>query len=82
VSHGSLQFTAAQETSLKNANVTVPLSSLFRTWYHNSASLAFGSQLIVAIPISVQGETGVIGGVMVTFTNGAGTSPRVTASLQ
>jgi hypothetical protein len=82
VQQGALQFTAAQGTELNNSTVTVPLASLFSTWYQNSASVAFGSQFTVAIPISVQGATSVISSVTVTLTNGVATSAPVTASLQ
>jgi hypothetical protein len=82
VEKASLQFTAAAGSTLNNATVSVPLSTVFSTWYQNSASIPFGSQFTVAVPIPVQGTATVINGVSVTLTNSAGTSTAVNATLQ
>ena len=82
VDKATLQFTAAAGSTLNNATVSVALSSVFGTWYQNSASIPFGSQFTVAVPIPVQGTADIITGVSVTLTNSAGTSTPVNATLQ
>jgi hypothetical protein len=73
------QLNPAPGASLTSSTFTVPVSSLFTTWYQSSASTAFGSQFTYAQPFTVIGDTNQIASVTVTLTNSAGTSASATS---
>jgi len=73
------QLNAAPGGSFTSSAITVPVSSLFTSWYQSSASTAFGSQFTYTQPFTVIGNTNEIQSVTVTLTNSSGTSAPVTS---
>lgn len=73
------QLNAAPGGSFTSSVLTVPVSSLFTTWYQSSASSTFGSQFTYAQPFTVIGDTNQIASVTVTLTNSTGTSISTTS---
>ena len=73
------QLNAAPGGSFTSSVITVPVSSLFTTWYQSTAATAFGSQFTYAQPFTVIGDTNEVQSVTVTLTNSAGTSASATS---
>jgi len=70
-------FTAPTGTQLASADVTVPLTSAFTTWYNSSNSIPFGSTFAMTVQFSFTGppgETVPYTTVTVTLTNSVGAS--------
>jgi large repetitive protein len=70
-------FTSPTNTQLAAADVTVPLTSAFTSWYGSAASNAFGSQFTMTVQFSFTGPPGTtvpFTAVTVTLTNSVGTS--------
>jgi hypothetical protein len=74
------QLNPAPGGSFTSSTITVPLSSLFTTWYQSAASATFGSQFTFTQPFTVIGDTNQIQSVTVTLTNSAGTSVSMTSN--
>jgi len=74
-------FTAASGTQFTGpATFTVPLSSLFSTWFSSAEGQSNGSMFLLTVPFTISGDTGVLQSVSVTLTNSVGTSVPATAS--
>ncbi len=70
-------FTSPTGTTLASADITVPLTSAFTTWYASSASIPFGSTFAMTVQFSFTapvGETVPYTTVTVTLTNSVGAS--------
>jgi hypothetical protein len=70
-------FTSPTGTTLASADITVPLTSAFTTWYGSSASVPFGSTFTMTVQFSFTGpvgETVPYTTVTVTLTNSVGAS--------
>jgi hypothetical protein len=70
-------FTSPTGTTLASADITVPLTSAFTTWYGSSASTPFGSTFTMTVQFSFTGPTGETvpyTTVTVTLTNSVGSS--------
>ncbi len=70
-------FTAPTGTQLASADITVPLTSAFTTWYGSAASIPFGSSFTMAVQFSFTGPAGQTvpyTTVTVTLTNSVGAS--------
>jgi hypothetical protein len=81
VTQASFAFTAATGANLQTTQVTVPVDSVFTTWYTGNSSPQFGSQFLYTQPFTVQGEVSDITSVSVTLSNATGTSAAVSASF-
>jgi hypothetical protein len=82
LTQATLVFNPASGGSLTGTSVTVPLTATMSAWYQSAAAAAFGSQFVVTVPLTVQGDVSAIGSVTVTVTNTQGNSAPITASLQ
>ena len=70
-------FTSPTGTTLASADITVPLTSAFTTWYGSSASIPFGSTFSMTVQFAFTapvGETVPYTTVTVTLTNSVGAS--------
>lgn len=70
-------FTSPTGTTLASADITVPLTNAFTTWYGSSASTPFGSTFTMTVQFSFTGpvgETVPYTTVTVTLTNSVGAS--------
>src|SRR5258706_9310775 len=70
-------FTSPTNTQLASADVTVPLTSAFTTWYGSAASNASGSQFTMTVQFTFTappGTTVPFTAVTLTLTNSKGTS--------
>jgi len=79
------QFTPTTSAPLTTTDFTIPLTSVFTTWYNSSASTAFGSQFTMTVPFSFShppGTTFPCLGVSVTLTNSKGSSVPSGTSCQ
>jgi large repetitive protein len=72
VTQATFRFTFSNGQT--SSDVTVPLSSIFTTWYKDPASAQFGSGFKYVQPFSVQGDTTMVTSVQVTLTNSVGSS--------
>lgn len=81
VSQAKFTFTAAQGSSLQSADITVPVGSVFTTWYNDAASKQFGSMFLYVQPFSVQGGVSGLASVTVTLSNSVGASQPATANF-
>jgi hypothetical protein len=82
VSQAIFHFNPATGANLQTTDVTIPVSSLFSTWFQSSAVTAFGSQFLFTQPFTVQGDTQSISSVTVTLVNSQGNSQPATAPIQ
>ncbi len=74
-------FTPASGVNLQTTTVTIPVATIFSTWYASSAAAAFGGQFSFSQPFNVTGTTSAVSSVSVTLTNGDGTSSAVSATV-
>ncbi len=79
VQQATFTFTAASGTSLAEKSVTVPVTSLFQTWYSNADSAPYGSSFTYTQTFTISGSAAGIASLGVTLTNAQGTSAVVTA---
>lgn len=75
-------FTPRPGSNLQTTQITVPVESLFTQWFTSTASAQFGSQFILTLPFTIQGDTSAVASVSVTLVNRLGTSNSLTATLQ
>jgi hypothetical protein len=75
-------FTAAPGANLQTTTLTVPVDSLFTSWFSNAASGPFGGQFTLTLPFNVQGDVSAIVSVTVTLVSNAGNSTPLTANVQ
>ncbi len=81
VTQAVFTFTPTAGANLQTTQVTVPVESVFTTWYTGSTSLQFGSSFVYTQPFTVQGNVSDIASVSVTLTNDSGTSAAVSANF-
>ncbi|HEY3835032.1 MAG TPA: IPT/TIG domain-containing protein, partial [Bryobacteraceae bacterium] len=74
------QLNAAPGGSFTSSTITVPISTIFTTWYQSAASATFGGQFTYTQPFTVIGDTNQVQSVTVTMTNSAGTSISMTSN--
>jgi hypothetical protein len=67
------QFKSSSGT-LTQSQITIPIGSLFGTWFQDPASARFGSQFLFVQPFNVQGDATAITPDTVTLTNGVGST--------
>jgi len=83
MSQAVFQFNAASGATLQPASLTVPLGSLFSTFYQSNppGQTGTGSQFVYTQPFTVSGSAAITS-VTVTMANTAGTSQAATATVQ
>jgi hypothetical protein len=73
----NIGFTAAAGVTLASVSATVPLATVFTTWYQNAASAAYGSQFSLTMPFTYTNSTIPLTSVTVQLTNAQGNSNSV-----
>ncbi len=81
VTQAKFTFAAASGSSLQSPEVTVPVGSMFTTWYNDAASKQFGSMFQYVQPFNVQGDLSSLASVTVTLSNSVGASQPATANF-
>ena len=76
---GQFHFTAAAGSSISDADITVPASALFATWYTTAGSQTYGSNFLYSQTFNLSQDQSTIGSVTVTLTNTVGISTSITA---
>ena len=76
--HGELQFNG---TNLGTTTLSVPVNTIFASWYQSSAAGQYGSNFTYTQPFTTSNPQAVTS-VTVTLVNGVGTSPAAGATLQ
>lgn len=71
-------FTAASGQTLQASQATIPLGTLFATWYQDPANTAYGSQFLLTQPFTIQGDANSVLPQSVTLSNRVGST---TASI-
>jgi hypothetical protein len=79
VSSGSFTFEVSSGNTLSQAQITVPLTSAYDTWFNSTASNATGGQFQLTVPFSVTGNATAVTKVTVTLTNSKGASAAVSS---
>jgi len=80
VSSGIFTFTVSSGNTLSVANLVVPLTSAYATWFNNISSNATGGQFKLTVPFSVtQGSAMAVTKVSVSLSNVQGTSATVSS---
>jgi len=80
MTQATFHLNAAPGGSFTTTDFTIPLSTLFTTWYQSAASASFGSQFSYAQAFNVIGDINQIQSVTVTLTNSAGASVTMTTN--
>ena len=78
VTQAVYSFTAAAGQTLQTSQATIPLDTLFGTWYQDAANTVYGSQFVLTQPFSIQGDANSVIPQTVTLTNRVGS---VTANI-
>ena len=78
VTQAVYSFTAASGQTLQTSQVTIPLDTLFGSWYQDPANTVYGSQFVLTQPFSIQGDANSVIPQNVTLTNRVGS---VTANI-
>ena len=71
-------FTPASGKSLKTTDITVPLNSVFQTWYGSPDSNPFGTNFKYTQPFTLDGDAGDVDTVTIIMVNSAGLSVPAT----
>lgn len=79
VATANFQFTPATGANLQTTQVSVPVQTIFTSWYQSSQASQYGSNFTYTQQFQVQGDPTTIASVTVTLTNQQGTSQPVTA---
>ncbi|MDX2178050.1 MAG: IPT/TIG domain-containing protein [Bryobacteraceae bacterium] len=82
ISEGTFRFTAASGGSLATSELTIPLATLFNSWFQSAASFQFGSRFTVTIPFNLPNARTQVAAVSVTLTNRQGASSAVNAVFE
>jgi hypothetical protein len=69
-------------SDLQTTQLTIPLKDLAGSWYQSAASSAFGSQFMLTLPFTIQGNAAGIGSVSVSLANDQGNSVPASANFQ
>lgn len=72
ITGAAFRFTPAPGSSLGTTEVTVPVASVFETWFASAESRQYGGQFLLVVPFTLQGSAGALASVQVTLTNNAG----------
>ena len=80
VSSAVFDFTAATGDTLATNTLTIPVSTIFSTWYSDAASDAYGSTFTYTQTFNTSGDASTVGEVKVTLTNSVGVSAASTSS--
>jgi hypothetical protein len=74
VTQAVFAFSAASGQTLQQgaSQITVPVDTLFRTWYQDPANSAYGSQFVLTQPFTIQGDANAVNPQSVTLTNRIG----------
>ncbi|HWQ56206.1 MAG TPA: putative Ig domain-containing protein [Bryobacteraceae bacterium] len=81
ISEAIFRFAPAAGTTITSAEVSVPVQSMFTTWYNNPDSRAYGSQFTFTQPFTINGESTSVIGVSAILVNTAGRSESVSATM-
>ena len=76
-----VQLTPTAGTALQTTELTIPLTDLANSWYQSSVAAPFGSQFVLTLPFTVQGNTTGIDSASVRLVNAQGTSAPATAKF-
>jgi hypothetical protein len=79
LTQATFQFSGG--TNLQTPSATVPLGATGAAWYQSSASVPFGSQFLLTVPFTIQGDQNAVTNVSVTIANASGTSTAVSAPV-
>ncbi|PWU02880.1 MAG: hypothetical protein C5B51_20150 [Terriglobia bacterium] len=82
VTQATFHFNGAAGADLQTTDLTMPVASMFNSWFQSTAVTAFGSQFLFTQSFTVQGDTQAIASVTVTLSNAQGNSQQFTAALQ
>jgi hypothetical protein len=74
VTEAVFRFSAAGNTTLRNAEITVPVGELFTRWFGDNAAADFGSQFTFTQPFNIEGNSASVTPVSVTLTNRLGST--------
>jgi large repetitive protein len=80
MSQAVFQFNAASGANLQTTSLTIPLTTLFSSFYQTAVPGPTGSQFVYTQPFTVNGSAGITS-VAVTMTNSSGASPAATATI-
>lgn len=72
ITGATFRFTPAPGATLGTAEVSVPVSSVFQSWFAGEESRQYGGQFLLVVPFTLQGSAGALASVQVTLTNSAG----------
>ncbi len=79
MTNATFQFSGA---NLATTSLTIPVGTLFSTYYQSATPGATGSQFVYTQPFTVTGSTAAVTSVSVTMANSNGTSQAATATIQ
>ncbi len=74
VTQAVFNFSATSGQTLQTSQVTIPVDSLFGTWYQNAGSTAYGSQFSFTQPFTIQGDVNAVIPQSVTLVNRKGSN--------
>jgi len=81
ITQAMFQFNAAPGSNLQTTTLTVPVDSLFSSYFSSPQAAAFGGQFVFTQPFTISGSPQAIASVTVTLVNRLGSSTTVTANL-
>ena len=81
VTFATVSYSASAGVTLSNTSASIPLTSLFTTWYQDPNSARFGSQFSLRLPFTVQGNTNPLTSISVILTNSLGNSAAASAGF-
>jgi len=74
VTQAAFTFSAVPGQTLQVSQITIPVDTLFGSWYQDPANNAYGSQFILTQPFAIQGDSSAVLPQTVTLTNRKGTT--------
>ncbi|HVN80178.1 MAG TPA: putative Ig domain-containing protein [Terriglobia bacterium] len=74
VTQATFDFSPKPGANLLQTSLSLDVRSAFDAWFASQSSLAFGSEFLLTVPLTVQGDVNDIGSVTVRLTNADGTS--------
>ncbi len=81
VTQAVVQLAPSAGSNLQTTQLTIPLTDLAASWYKSPASSTFGSQFMLVLPFTVQGDAAGIDSVSVSLVNSIGSSPPASAKF-
>jgi hypothetical protein len=76
-----IQLTPSAGSNLQTTQLTIALTDLAASWYQSATSSLFGSQFMLVMPFTIQGNTAGIDSVSVSLVNNLGSSPPVSSKF-